>query len=56
MAERYSCPFCEAEAIELVSLFGSQLLTSQFRCTSCGSYFEGVREQDVAEGENTDAD
>ena len=27
-----------------VSLFGSQLLLSQFRCTVCGSYFEGLRE------------
>lgn len=37
------CPFCEAEDSELVSLFGSQLLLSQYRCTRCGSYFEAVR-------------
>ena len=37
------CPFCEAEHSELVSLFGSQLLLSQYRCKSCGSYFEAVR-------------
>jgi transposase-like protein len=38
------CPFCNAADSELVSLFGSQLLLSQFRCTACGSYFEGLRE------------
>jgi transposase-like protein len=38
------CPFCDASRAELVSLFGSQLLLSQYRCTACGSYFEGVRE------------
>jgi transposase-like protein len=38
------CPFCAAESAELVSLFGSQLLLSQYRCKSCGSYFEGLRE------------
>jgi transposase-like protein len=38
------CPFCEADRPELISLFGSQLLLSQYRCTRCGSYFEGLRE------------
>jgi transposase-like protein len=38
------CPFCEAEQPELVSLFASQLLFSQYRCRECGSYFEGLRE------------
>ena len=38
------CPFCNATTAELVSLFGSQLLLSQYRCTACGSYFEGLRE------------
>src|SRR6266571_1348965 len=37
------CPFCQATRPELVSLFGSQLLTSQYRCRACGSYFEAVR-------------
>jgi hypothetical protein len=39
-----SCPFCRATTAELVSLFGSQLLLSQYRCTGCSSYFEGVRQ------------
>ena len=37
------CPFCQADGAELVSLFGSQLLLSQYRCRECGSYFEGLR-------------
>jgi hypothetical protein len=39
-----TCPFCNAASAELVSLFGSQLLLSQYRCTACGSYFEGLRQ------------
>jgi len=38
------CPFCEADQSELVSQFGSQLLFSQYRCRTCLSYFEGLRE------------
>ncbi len=38
------CPFCRADAAQLISLFGSQLLLSQYRCAACGSYFEGLRE------------
>lgn len=38
------CPFCDAHDSELISLFGSQLLTSQYRCRACASYFEGLRE------------
>ncbi len=39
-----TCPFCNAEHPELISLFGSQLLLSQFRCRACRTYFEGLRE------------
>ena len=42
-----ACPFCRAPGGELVSLFGSQLLLSQYRCTTCGSYFEGLRPDDA---------
>jgi transposase-like protein len=38
-----TCPFCRAESAQLISLFGSQLLLSQYRCAACGSYFEGLR-------------
>jgi hypothetical protein len=42
------CPFCDAEDPELISLFGSQLLLSQYRCRACGTYFEGIREDPSA--------
>jgi hypothetical protein len=32
--------------VELISLFGSQLLLSQYRCGACGTYFEGIRADD----------
>jgi hypothetical protein len=41
---RPDCPFCESSDTELVSLFGSQLLFSQYRCRACQSYFEAVRD------------
>jgi hypothetical protein len=46
-SEAVRCPFCRAVSAELISLFGSQLLLSQYRCTSCGSYFEGVRQDEA---------
>jgi len=49
------CPFCEAERPELIALFGSQLLLSQYRCTRCGSYFEGLR-QDLKQEVRGDRD
>lgn len=39
-----TCPFCGSPRVTLVSLFGSQLLLSQYRCGACGTYFEGLRE------------
>jgi hypothetical protein len=48
-----ACPFCDATKgsdpsvtpeVELVSQFGGQLMTSQWQCKRCGSYFEAVRE------------
>jgi hypothetical protein len=38
------CPFCDAAGAELVAPFGSQIITSQWRCRSCGTYFEAVRD------------
>jgi transcription elongation factor Elf1 len=40
----FHCPFCEADDVQLVSQFGGQLMTSQWQCRACGSYFEAVRE------------
>jgi hypothetical protein len=39
-----ACPFCEAPHTVLVSPFGCQHMTAQYRCSTCGSYFEAVRE------------
>ncbi len=41
-----TCPFCRAAGAQLISLFGSQLLLSQYRCLSCRSYFEAVRDDE----------
>ena len=38
------CPFCGSAEVELVSPFGGQIITSQFRCRACNTYFEAVRE------------
>jgi transposase-like protein len=38
------CPFCDSPDVELVSPFAGQIITSQFRCRTCNSYFEGVRD------------
>lgn len=38
-----ACPFCNATDTEMIALFGSQLLTSQFYCHGCHTVFEAVR-------------
>jgi hypothetical protein len=38
------CPFCDGVAVEHVGLWGGQIITAQWRCESCNSYFEAVRE------------
>jgi transposase-like protein len=39
-----ACPFCDAEDAERVGQWGGQIITSQWRCGACGSYFEALRE------------
>ena len=39
-----SCPFCGAGAVERVGQWGGQIITSQWRCQTCNSYFEALRE------------
>jgi transposase-like protein len=39
------CPFCDSEVVERVGRWGGQIITSQWRCDGCGSYFEAVREE-----------
>jgi transposase-like protein len=40
-----TCPFCEATDVERIGQWGGQMITSQWRCKACGSYFEAVREE-----------
>lgn len=39
-----ACPFCDAATVERVGQWGGQIITSQWRCLACSSYFEAVRE------------
>ena len=38
-----ACPFCGSHETELMSLFGSSPLTSQYYCRGCRSAFERVK-------------
>lgn len=38
-----SCPFCSSRQVELFSMFGSQLLTSEYYCRDCRTVFESVK-------------
>jgi transposase-like protein len=49
-----ACPFCGSGAVERVGQWGGQLITSQWRCGDCGSYFEALRE-DYAAARVTDS-
>ena len=40
-----ACPFCEARDVERVGQWGGQIITSQWHCRACGSYFEALREE-----------
>ena len=39
-----TCPFCGAGDVERVGQWGGQIITAQWRCQACNSYFEAVRE------------
>lgn len=39
-----SCPFCSSTEVERVAQWGGQIITAQWRCNACNSYFEAVRE------------
>jgi hypothetical protein len=41
---RPRCPFCGATEVELLSLFGSQLLTQQYYCRACHTPFERLKD------------
>ncbi len=39
-----TCPFCSAQDAERVAQWGGQIITAQWRCNACNSYFEAVRD------------
>lgn len=38
------CPFCDSGEVERVGRWGGQIITAQWQCRRCGSYFEAVRD------------
>ncbi len=44
LTDRPRCPFCDGVAVEHVALWGGQMITAQWRCEVCNSYFEAVRD------------
>jgi sarcosine oxidase delta subunit len=52
-----TCPFCDAREPERVGQWGGQIITSQWRCRACGTYFEAVRDDfdDQAAARPTDS-
>ena len=43
-AASLSCPFCESEDCERISQFGGQIITAQWHCGACRTYFEAIRD------------
>ena len=39
-----TCPFCSSADVERVAQWGGQIITAQWRCNACSSYFEAVRD------------
>ncbi|MHB8589497.1 MAG: PaaD-like zinc ribbon domain-containing protein [Candidatus Dormibacteraceae bacterium] len=37
------CPHCHARDAEVISLFGTQAMTLQYRCRRCGTLFEAIK-------------
>ncbi|HEY4915044.1 MAG TPA: hypothetical protein VIJ91_14125 [Candidatus Dormibacteraeota bacterium] len=37
------CPHCHARDAEVISLFGTQAMTLQYRCRKCGTLFEAIK-------------
>ncbi len=37
------CPFCSSADNEMISLFGQQMLTSQYYCNNCRTRLEAVK-------------
>lgn len=43
-AATVACPFCRSTDTELLSLFGSQLSTTQYYCRACHTPFEYMKQ------------
>ena len=41
--EARKCPFCHSKDTEVISLFGSQVMTMQCKCRACGNFFEASK-------------
>ncbi len=41
--EARKCPFCRSKDTEVISLFGSQVMTMQCKCRACGNFFEASK-------------
>ena len=39
-----TCPFCSSADVERVAQWRGQIITAQWRCSACNSYFEAVRD------------
>ena len=37
------CPFCASRDAAVISLFGTQAMTLQYRCRGCGSLYEAIK-------------
>jgi len=37
------CSHCSARDAEVISLFGTQAMTLQYRCRRCGTVFEAIK-------------
>jgi rubredoxin len=37
------CPRCRAAGGEVISLFGTQAMTLQYRCRVCGTIYEAIK-------------
>jgi uncharacterized Zn finger protein len=40
------CPHCRATESEVISLFGAQAMTLQYRCLRCGTCYEALKYED----------
>jgi ring-1,2-phenylacetyl-CoA epoxidase subunit PaaD len=43
------CPHCGVRDAEIISLFGTQAISLQYRCRACGEVFEAVKYEEGTE-------